>query len=55
MVEKFRERYEAGEASLTVDVFRFLATWVVQHVAGTDRDYGRFFLEIGVANKRPAS
>ncbi len=50
---RFRERYERGEANLTVDVFKFLATWIKNHVAGTDRDYGRFFLEIGIANYTP--
>jgi hemerythrin len=51
--QKFREKYEAGEADLTLDVFKFLATWVRNHVAGTDRDYGRYFLKIGVANYYP--
>ena len=50
---KFREKYERGEATLTVDVFKFLATWIKNHVAGTDRDYGRYFLEIGIANYIP--
>jgi len=53
--QRFREKYEAGEAELTVDVFKFLATWIANHVAGTDRDYGRYFLKIGVANYKPAS
>lgn len=50
---QFREKYEAGEADLTVDVFKFLASWIRNHVAGTDRDYGRYFLEIGIANYTP--
>ncbi len=49
----FREKYEKGEEELTLRVFKFLATWVKNHVAGTDRDYGRYFLQIGVANKPP--
>jgi len=49
-VARFREKYEAGEEALTVDVFKFLATWVANHVAGTDRDYGVYFRKIGVVS-----
>lgn len=52
-VTRFKEKYDAGEADLTLDVFKFLATWIINHVAGTDRDYGLYFLQIGVANKKP--
>jgi len=48
-VMEFREKYEAGEARLTLEVFKFLATWVQNHIAGTDKDYGRYFKEIGIA------
>jgi len=44
----FRERYEAGEAELTVDVFKFLARWVENHIERTDKDYGEYFKEKGV-------
>jgi len=44
----FRDRYEAGEAALTVDVFKFLARWVESHIERTDRDYGEYFKEKGV-------
>jgi len=48
-VTEFREKYEAGEAKLTIDVIRFLATWVETHIARTDRDYGYYFKKIGLA------
>jgi len=54
-INKFKKEYDRGEARLTLDVFKFLATWIKNHVAGTDRDYGRYFLEIGVANYKPKS
>lgn len=54
-VNKFKEKYYLGEAQLTLDAFKFLATRIKNHVAGTDRDYGRYFLEIGVADYRPGS
>jgi len=44
----FRERYEAGEAALTVDVFKFLARWVESHIERTDRDYGEYFKKKGI-------
>ena len=47
-VRDFREKYEAGEADLTLKVFKFLATWVQNHVAKTDRDYGVYFKKIGI-------
>ncbi len=47
----FRERYEKGEAELTIDVFKFLAHWVETHIARTDRDYGEYFLKLGIARR----
>ena len=49
-VSKFREKYERGEADLTIDVFKFLAHWVENHIAKTDRDYGIYFKKMGVAS-----
>lgn len=50
---KFKEEFEAGEKELTLDVFRFLANWLENHIAGTDRDYGFYFRSIGLANYEP--
>ncbi len=45
---KIKEEYERGEAELTVDVFKFLSTWIANHVAETDRDYGIYFRKIRI-------
>jgi len=51
--ERFKEKYDKGEADLTVEVFKFLASWVQNHIEKTDRDYGIYFLKIGIANYTP--
>lgn len=39
-VVEFHEAYRAGEAALTFDVLRFLASWLRGHIAGSDRRFG---------------
>ena len=51
--QRFKEKYDKGEADLTVEVFKFLASWVQNHIEKTDRDYGIYFLKIGIANYTP--
>jgi len=47
-VVAFVEAYEAGTASLSVDLFMFLRNWLNGHIRGTDRRYAPFFAERGV-------
>ena len=44
----FKQRYDEGEAALSVEVLDFLAGWVKQHIKGSDKKYGPFFNEKGL-------
>lgn len=51
MVEKvgaLRERFEAGENVLTLDVMNFLRDWVHDHIHGSDKLFGPFLNSKGV-------
>ncbi len=41
-VTGYIEKYEAGEAELTLDLLGFLASWLQGHIAGTDRRLGKW-------------
>lgn len=46
-VEEIRERYEAGEMTVTMDTLEFLRSWLTNHIAGgeMDQDYAGFQAE----------
>lgn len=44
----FAERYERGEAALTVDLLQFLREWLLTHIQKTDREYGPWMNAHGV-------
>ena len=37
-----QREYEAGKATITLDVMKFLQDWLDKHIMGTDRRYGPF-------------
>ncbi len=41
-VTRFYAMWKSGETSLTLEVLRFLATWVAGHIAGTDHLFGEW-------------
>ena len=47
-VYDFKEEYEAGKLSLTLDVMNFLKDWLKGHIQGEDKKYGPFFNEKGL-------
>lgn len=47
-VGKFNEEFQAGNAKLSGDLFKFLRTWLNGHIRGTDKLYGPYLAERGV-------
>jgi hemerythrin-like metal-binding protein len=39
---EFRERFERGEATITIELTLFLSAWLKQHTMTTDRQLGRY-------------
>ena len=47
-VSEFKEGFEKGKLSLTMDVMSFLSDWLKHHIMGTDKKYVQFFNDKGV-------
>ncbi|MBF0503584.1 MAG: hemerythrin family protein [Candidatus Omnitrophica bacterium] len=47
-VAEFIEKYDKGDAKVTVDLLEFLWSWVKEHIRGMDKKYTGCFLEHGV-------
>jgi hemerythrin len=47
-VSRFRAQYEAGRIGLSIDVLRFLSSWLLNHIQGSDRSLGPFLNARGV-------
>jgi hemerythrin len=48
-VREMQMRIEIGDESATLDLSRFLASWLTEHILTADREFGRF-----VASRPPA-
>lgn len=47
-VGQLNEEVQSGKASVTVDLFKFLRSWLNNHIRGTDRRYGAFLNAKGI-------
>lgn len=47
-VGSFNEQFQAGNAKLSGDLFKFLRTWLNGHIRGTDKKYTEFMIKRGV-------
>lgn len=47
-VGQLNEEVQTGKASVTVDLFKFLRSWLNNHIRGTDRRYGPFLNGKGI-------
>jgi hemerythrin len=47
-VVAFRDQFDGGSFTITVEVAHFLKDWLVLHIQGTDRRYALFFKEQGL-------
>jgi hemerythrin len=47
-VQDFKNGFDGGELFLSIDVMDFLSSWLVEHIQGSDKEYGPFLNERGV-------
>lgn len=47
-VESFQERFDEGETNLAGPILHFLSDWLLNHIAGSDREYADFFQQSGL-------
>jgi len=47
-VSEFKDGFEKGKLSLTLEVMNFLSDWLKNHIMGTDKKYSQFFNEKGL-------
>ncbi len=44
----FKRRYEAGQASINMQLMKFLKDWLIMHILGSDKGYSAHLVERGV-------
>jgi hemerythrin len=44
-INQFKQRYKSGKMYLSEDVLKYLKSWLMRHILGSDQKYGAFFKE----------
>jgi hemerythrin len=52
-VVELNRRFDAGQTTITAETMDFLKDWLQNHILGTDKRYGRFFVEHGIGATSP--
>lgn len=47
-VTQLQEKLARGEAAITFELLHFLKVWLTRHILGSDKVYGRYFLDKGI-------
>jgi len=47
-VKDFMARYDRGDATISVDLLRFLGDWLTKHILHEDKEYGPWLSQHGV-------
>jgi hemerythrin len=47
-VKEFKEGFDSGKVTLTIEVMNFLSDWLFKHIKVTDKNYSKFFNEKGL-------
>ena len=42
-VTEFKDGFEKGKLSLSIEIINFLSNWLQNHIKGTDKKYSQFF------------
>jgi hemerythrin len=53
-VAKFQQQFEAGRLGLSIDVLRYLSSWLLNHILGSDKAFGPFFNSHGLCGYETA-
>jgi len=48
-VQEFQNKFQSGDALLTLSTLSFLKEWLVKHIQGEDKKYGPFLNSKGIA------
>lgn len=47
-VSDFAKKYEEGKLTLSIEIMKFLKTWLTTHICGVDKEYAPFLKEKGL-------
>ncbi|MCI5150963.1 MAG: bacteriohemerythrin [Candidatus Electrothrix sp. MAN1_4] len=47
-VTEFKKEFDAGRATVSVNILQFLSKWLQSHIKGTDQKYSSFLNEKGI-------
>ena len=47
-VSEFKNKYDSGALTLSIEVMNFLNNWLQNHIKGSDKKFGPFFNEKGL-------
>jgi len=47
-VVEFKGKFDAGEASINMELMNFLKDWLIKHILGSDKRYSKYLRERGV-------
>jgi len=47
-ISDFKDGFEEGKLSLSIEIMNFLSDWLKSHIKGTDKNYSEFFNENGL-------
>jgi len=47
-VADFKEKFENGKVAISIEILNLLKDWVANHIQGTDKKYGPFFIKNGL-------
>ncbi|WP_446012052.1 bacteriohemerythrin [Candidatus Electrothrix sp.] len=47
-VTEFKKEFDAGRATVSVNVLQFLSKWLQTHIKGADKEYSSFLNENGI-------
>ncbi|MFN3412094.1 MAG: bacteriohemerythrin [Exilispira sp.] len=47
-ISEFKNDFESGKLGLSIEIISFLNDWLINHIKGADKKYGKFFNDLGI-------
>lgn len=47
-IQEYKQRYDAGEAIIGIEILKLLKDWLIGHIVGVDKKYGPYLNERGI-------